>query len=129
MNEIVNKFLLVRDKSIPKMHLRQSRFTCSACGPFTINKERIKKFKETGDLGYIYRNGLHKVCFQHDIPYRDFKDLNRLFADKVLCNKAFNIAKDLKYAGYQWGLNQLGSVVCNFFDKKTSGSAIKNVSN
>ena len=125
MYEIVNKFLLVRDKSIPGMHLRQSRFPCSACGPFTINKER-KKFKETGDLGYISRNGLHKACFQHDIADRDFKGLNRLFADKVLCNKAFNIAKDIKYAGYQRGL---ASMVCNFFDKQTSGSAIKNISN
>ena len=104
------------------MHLQQPGFTYSACRPFTINKERIKKFKETGDLGYIYRNGFHKACFQHDIAYRDFKDLNRrLFADKVLRNKAFNITKDLKYAGYQRGL---GSMVYNFFDKKTSGSAI-----
>ena len=41
MNEIVNKFLLAGDKFIPKMHLKQTRFTYSACGPFTKNKERI----------------------------------------------------------------------------------------
>ena len=56
MNEIVNKFLLARDKFVPKMHLRQPGFTNSACGPFIKNKERIKKFKETGDSRYIYQN-------------------------------------------------------------------------
>ena len=55
---MVNKFLLARDKCMPKMHLRQPGFTYSASGPFTKNKERIKKFKETGDLRYIYQNEL-----------------------------------------------------------------------
>ena len=41
MNETVNKFLLVRDKCMPEMHLKQHCFTYSACGPFTKNKERI----------------------------------------------------------------------------------------
>ena len=41
MNEIVNKFLLVGDKFMPEMHLKQSGFTYSACGPFTKSKERI----------------------------------------------------------------------------------------
>ena len=49
MNEIFNKFLLAGDKFMPEMHLRQPVFTYSSCGPFTKNKERIKKFKETGD--------------------------------------------------------------------------------
>ena len=39
MNEIVNKFLLAGDKFMPEIHLRQLEFTCSACGPFTKNKE------------------------------------------------------------------------------------------
>ena len=47
MNEIVNKFLLASDKFMPEMHLKQPGFTYSACGPFTKNKERIQKFKET----------------------------------------------------------------------------------
>ena len=64
MNEIANKFLLGGDKCMPEMHLRQSGFTYSACGPFTKNKERIQKFKETGDSRYIYRNELDKACFQ-----------------------------------------------------------------
>ena len=43
INEIVNKFLLVRDKFIPEMHLKQSGLTCSACGSFTKSKERIQR--------------------------------------------------------------------------------------
>ena len=46
INETVNKFLLAGDKFKPEMHLKQSKFTYSACGPFTKNKERIQKFKE-----------------------------------------------------------------------------------
>ena len=54
MNEIINKFLLVGDKFMPQIHLRQPGFTYSTCGPFSKNKERIKKFKETGNSSYIY---------------------------------------------------------------------------
>ena len=56
MNEIVNKFLLADNKFMPEMHLQQPGFTYTACGPFTKNKERIQKSKETGDTKYIYRN-------------------------------------------------------------------------
>ena len=49
MNEIVNKFLLVKDKSIRKMHLRQPGFTYSACLPFAKNKEKIQKVQEIAD--------------------------------------------------------------------------------
>ena len=63
MNEIVYKFLLAGDRFIPKMHLKQVGFTYSACGVFTKNKERIKKFKETGDTKFIYRNEVDKTCF------------------------------------------------------------------
>ena len=80
--------------------------------------------KETGDSTYIYQNELDKACFQHDIAYGDFKDLKRRTAfDKILRDKAFNIAKYPKYDGYQRGL---ASMVCRFFDKKSSGSGIKN---
>ena len=84
---------------MPKMHLRQSvalallgkpgrpGFTYSACGPFTKNKGRIKKFKETGDSKYIDQKELDKASFQHDMAYGDFKDLSRRTAfDKVLCD-------------------------------------------
>ena len=60
MNEIVNKFLLAGDKFMPKMHLKQPGFTYSACEPFTKNKERIQKFKGTGDTNY--KNELDKAC-------------------------------------------------------------------
>ena len=104
MNEIVNKFLLAGDKFMPEMHLRQPGFTCKACGPFTKSKERIKKFKETGDSRYIYQSELERACFQNDMAYGDFKDLRRItFADKVLCDKIFSIAKGPKYDIYQRG--------------------------
>ena len=78
MNEIINKFLLVGDKVIPEMHLRQPGFTYSACGPFTQNKERIEKFLQTGNTGFIYKNELDKACFQHDMAYGWSKDLLKI---------------------------------------------------
>ena len=116
MNEVVNKFLLAGDKFMPEMHLKLPVFTYSACGPFTKNKEIIQKFKETGDTSYIYKNELDKACFQHDMAYGDFKDLARRTAsDKVLRDKAFNIAKNIKYDGYQ---RSLASMVYNILIKK-----------
>ena len=105
MNNIIDKFLLTGDKFMPEMHLRQSQFVYSACGPFTRHKERIKEFKRTGDTCYIYRNELDIACFQHDSAYADHKDLiNRTKLDKVLRDKAYNIASNPKYDGYQRGL-------------------------
>ena len=54
MNEIVNNFLLVGDKFMPEMHLKQPGLTYSACGPFIKNKERIEKFMQIGDTNFIY---------------------------------------------------------------------------
>ena len=122
MNKIVNKFLLCGDKCMPEMHLKQPGFTYSACGPFTKNKERIQKFKETGDTTYIYKNELDKACFQHDIAYGDFKDLKRQTAfDKVLRDKGFNTAKYPKYDGYQRGL---ATMFYKFFDKRSAGGGV-----
>ena len=85
MNETVNKFLLVGDKFVPEMHLKQPGFTYSACGLFTKNKERIEKFMQTGDTDFIYKNELDKACFQHDIAYEKSKDLAKTTqSDKVL---------------------------------------------
>ena len=118
MNEIVNKFLWAGDKFMPEMHLKQPWFTYRACGPCTKNKERIENFKQTGDTSYIYKKEVDKACFQHDMAYRDFKDLKRRTAsDKVLRDKAFNVANNPKYDGCQRGL---ASPVYNFFDKKSS---------
>ena len=123
MNNVINKFLLAGDKFMPEMHLRQPKFVYSVCGPFTRHKERIKKFKQTGDTRYIYRNELDKACFQHDSAYADHKDLiNRTKSDKVLGHKAYDIASNPEYDGYQRGL---ASMVYKFFDKKSMGSGNK----
>ena len=124
MNEIVNKFLLAGENFMLEMHLKQPGFNCSTCGPFTKNKERIQKIKGTGDTTYIYRNELDKACFQHDMAYGGFKDLAKITAsDKVLREKAFNIAKNLRYEGYQRGL---ASMVYKFF--YSSGVTLANKS-
>ena len=108
---------------MPEMHLRQPQFVYSACGPFTRHKERIKKFKQTSNTHYIYRNELDKACFQHDSAYADHKDLvNRTKSDKVLTDKAYDIASNPEYDGYQRGL---ASTVYKFVDKRSMGSGIK----
>ena len=123
MNNVINKFLLAGDKFMPEMHLRQPQFVYSAYGPFTTYKEIIKKFKQTGDTLYIYRNELDKACFQYDSVYADHKDLiNRTEADKVLRDKAYDIASNPEYDGYQ---RALASMVYKFFDEKPMGSGIK----
>ena len=134
MNNIINKFLLAGDEFMPEMHLRQLQFTYRACGPFTKHKQRIQKFKETGDTNYIYKNELDKACFAHDAAYSDSKNLTkRTIADKILRDKAFNIAKHTKYDRYQ---RRLASMVYKFFDskvalpgKKSEGSGAKHVNN
>ena len=77
MNKIVNRFLLVGDKFMTEMHLKQPVFTYSACGPFIKNKERIEKFIQTGNTDFIYRNDLDKACFQHGMAYGKSKDLTK----------------------------------------------------
>ena len=132
MNNTINKLLLAGDRFMPEIHLRQPQFTYSACRPFTKHEQRIQKFKETGDTNYIYKNELDKACFVHDAAYSDSKDLiKRTAADKILKNKAFDLAKDPKYDGYQRGL---ASMVYKFFDskvaspdKKSIGSGAKHV--
>ena len=105
LNNIVDKFLKIVDKFMPEMNLKQHGFTCSACGPFIKNKERIQNFLEIQDTRYIYRNELDKACFEHDMAYGDFKDLKRRTqSDKVLKDKALKIASNPIYDGYQRGL-------------------------
>ena len=111
---------------MPEMDLKQPGFTYSVCGLFTKNKEQIQKFKETRDTSYIYKNELDKACSQHDIEYGDFKDIKRRTAShKILRDKAFNIAKNPKYDGYQRGL---ASMVHKCFDKKSISLTDKSVS-
>ena len=109
------------------MHLKQPGFTYSACAPFTKNEERTEKFMYTGNTDFIYRNELDKPCFQHDMAYGKSKDLaKRTQLDKFLRDKAFKVASDLKYDGYQRGL---ASTVYKFFDKKSKESDIANQPN
>ena len=125
MNNAINKLLLAGDKFMPEIHLRQPQFTYSACEPFTKHEQRIQKFRETGDTNYIYKNELDKACFVHDASYSDSKDLTkRTIADKILKSKAFDIAKDPKYDGYQRGL---ASMVYKFFDSKVASPDKKSV--
>ena len=112
---------------MPEMHLKQPGFTYSACGPFSKNKEKIEKFMQTRNTNFIYKSELDKACFRQDTVYGKSKDLEkRTQSDKVWKDKAFKIANDPKYDGYQRGL---ASMVYKFFDKKSSGSGIANEPN
>ena len=84
----------------------------------------MKKFKETRDSRYISQNELDNGSFEHDMAYEDLKDLNRrTFPDNALLDKAFIIAKNPKYDGYQ---RCFSSMDYKFFDKKFSATVIKN---
>ena len=92
MNEIIDKFLLSGDKFMPELHLKQPGFTYSACGPFTKHRERIQKFRETGNLKHLYRNELDKACFVHDAAYSESKDLaKRPVSDKILKGRTYKL--------------------------------------
>ena len=119
MNEIIKK-ILEGNKFMSEMHLRLPGFIYCACGSFYKTKKRTKKFKETGNSRYIYQNQLDKVCFQHDMADEDFQNVrSRKASNKVLCDKAFNIAKKKKYDEYQ---HKRASVVYKCFDKKSLGA-------
>ena len=118
MSNIINKFLLVGDKFMPEINLRQPQYVYSACGPFTRHKEIIKESKRTGDTRLLYRNELDKACFKHDAAYAKYKDVeNRLISDQKLKNSAYDIASNPKYDGYQRGLT---SMVYKFFGSKVA---------
>ena len=85
--------MLVGDKFMPEMHLKQPGFTYSACGPFTKNKERIEQFMQAGNTNFICKNELEKAWFQHDMAYGKTKDLVKITqSNKVLKDKVFKIA-------------------------------------
>ena len=63
MTEIVNKILLVGDKFMPEMHLKEPGFTDSGCSSFEKNKERIEKFMQTGNTHFIHKINLIKPVF------------------------------------------------------------------
>ena len=109
---------------MPELDLKQTGLTYSASGPFTKHCERIQKFRETGHLKHLYRNELDKACFAYDAAYSDSKDLpNRTISDKVLKDRAFEIARNGKCNECQ---RALASIVYRFFDKKTGWGLIVN---
>ena len=127
-NDIINKFLLVGDTFMPELHLWDPKVKkYSACGPFTKHTQRINQFMKDGRLSHLYKDQLDKACFQHDAAYNKYKDLkNRTQSDVVLKNKAYKIAVDPKYNGYE---RALASMVWKFFNersKKIIGSGIEN---
>ena len=91
-------------------------------GHLLKTREESTNLKKTGDTSYIHKDKLDKACFQHDMAYGNFKDLERRTAsDRVLRDKAFNIAKNPKYDGYQ---RELAFMVYKCFDKKSAGSGV-----
>ena len=80
--------LLTGDKCILELHLKQPGFTYSACKPCTKHRERIQKFRETGNLKQLYRNELSKSCFAHKAAYSESK-VKRTIWDKILKDRAY----------------------------------------
>ena len=118
MGHVINKFLLAGDKFIPEIHLRQPQFTY-----IVLVDHLLSMKKEFKSLKKLVIQAMCKACFVHDAAYSDSKDLTkRTVADKILKNKALDIAKDPKNDGYQRGL---ASMVYRFFDSKVSGSGAK----
>ena len=104
------------DNLIPELNLKQRGFTYSACGPFTKHRERIQKFRETGNLKHLYRNKLDKACFSYDDAYSDSKDLvKRTLSGEILKDRACESARNRKYDGSQ---RALAIMVYKVFDKK-----------
>ena len=100
-------------------------YTYSACGPFTKHRKRIQKFRETGNLKHFYRNELDKTCFAHDAAYSESNDLaKRTISVKILKDRAYEIARNCGYNGYQ---RALASMIYNFSDKKTGSGEIASV--
>ena len=95
VNKIINKFLLTGDKFMPELHLKQPGFI------YTKPRERIQKFRETGNLKHLYRNELDKACFAHDAAYSESKDLaKRTISDKILKDRAQEIVDTMDIKGH-----------------------------
>ena len=84
-------------------------FTYSVCGPFTKHRERIQKFRETGNSKHLYRNELDQASNSRDIS-------ERFISDKILKDKAHELARNCQCHGYQ---RVLASMIPIFFDKKS----------
>ena len=85
---------------------------------------------KTGSTDFIYRNDLDKACFQHDMGYGESKDLaKRTQSDKVLWDKAFEMAINPNYNGYQRGLASTIIPLYKILAKKSNGSGVNSVRN
>ena len=123
INSLAN-FLLAGDKFMPELHLHQSGLTCSPYGPSTKHCRRIENFAETSNLKYLFRNESDKACFVHDTAYFDSIDLvKRTIPDRILKDKAYEIARNCKHDGYQ---RALASMIYRFFDNKTESGVSVN---
>ena len=112
---------MTKDKFLSELHLTQPGFTYRACRPFTKHHERIQKFRKTGNLKHLYRNELGKACFAHDAAYSDSENVaNNTISDKILKDRAYEIARNRGYDGYQ---KAMASMVNKIFHKKT-GSGV-----
>ena len=113
------------DKFVPELDLKHPGFTYSACGTFTKHRERIQEIRKTSNLNSLYRNELDKACFPFDTAYSESKDVaNRATSDKTFKDRAYEIANNCGYDGYQ---RPLTSMVYKFFDKKTGSGAVTSV--
>ena len=102
---------------MPELHLLDPKVKkYSACGLFTKHKQRIDQFMKDSKLSHFYKNELDKACFQHDMAYNKYKDLKgRTQSDIVLKNKAYKIAVNPKFDGFQ---RALASIVWKFFNER-----------
>ncbi len=113
-DSIINKFVNNLPFEVHLMDPNVGRY--AACGPGTKHYERIKKYIETGDTDYIFKNELDKACLYHDSTYSKFKDVsNRQVADRQLMDQAIGVANDENIDGYQ---RALAAMVYKFFEKK-----------
>ena len=89
---------------MPELHLKHPDLTNSACGPFIKNKERIQKFRQTGNTNHIFKNDLEKACFQHDLPHGKYKNLTEITqSHNVLREKSFEIVSNSKHDDFLRG--------------------------
>ena len=98
------------------MHLKQPGFTYSACEPLTKNKKRNRKHRIFTKMNLI-RLAFNTIWLMEILKIQQEEQL----LIKFLRDKAFNIAKNPKYDGYQRGL---ASMVYKCFDKKSKGSGV-----
>ena len=90
-----------------RLRLRQLGLTYRACGPFRKHLH-LQKFRETGDLKYIYKNELDKACFAHYAANVNCEDLDKkTVSDNILKDRAGEITLNPKYNGYQRGLARM----------------------